>query len=114
MRAATATEAQLQKAIVDTLRWRGCLVFAVPNGGKRAKIEAARMVGQGTLAGAPDLVVILPGGGTLWLEVKTAKGRVEPHQAELHDRMRRLGHDVRVVRSIDDALASVDPRQAAA
>lgn len=110
----SATEAQIQKAIVDTLRWRGHLVFAIPNGGKRGKVEAARMVGQGTLAGAPDLVVILPNAGTLWLEVKTAKGVVTPQQKAVHALLRALGQRVEVVRSIDDALTAIGQQRAAA
>jgi hypothetical protein len=110
MRSLSPDENQLQASIVTALRvrYRDAIVAALPNGGLRGKIEAARMKKTGTLAGMPDLVVILPGGITAWLEVKTATGRLSEAQTEIHYRLAGLGHAVELVRSIEDATAAVN------
>lgn len=110
MRTLSPTEDQLQAAIVALLRvrYRDAIVAAIPNGGARSKVEAARMKGTGTLAGMPDIVVILPGGRTCWLEVKTDAGRLSPAQAEIHYRLVGLGHAVQIVRCIDSACKAVN------
>ena len=38
------------------------MVFSVPNGGLRSKAEAARMKWTGTVAGIPDLAIVVPSG----------------------------------------------------
>jgi len=55
----------------------------------------------GLMPGAPDLVVVKRG-RVLFLEVKTAKGKVSEKQSEVHDLLRLHGMEVRVVRDIDD------------
>lgn len=52
--------------------------------------------------GAPDRVVMLPGGTLIWVEMKSPGRKPEPHQAREHDRMRAVGQDVRVVDSLED------------
>jgi hypothetical protein len=91
----------------------GWIVFAVPNGGSRNVIEAAKMKGTGTLAGMPDLCVLgcdIECDGvalhqrplTFFLEVKSAKGRPSLPQLDMHDRLLDLGFEVGIARSIDD------------
>lgn len=46
-----------QREVCTFLDKLGVLYCAIPNGGKRGKIEAARMKGLGTKRGAPDLVI---------------------------------------------------------
>ena len=53
--------------------------------------------------GAPDRVVMLPG-RIHWVELKAPGQRPEPHQEREHERMRRMGQDVRVIDSIDGVL----------
>ena len=80
------------------------IVAAIPNGGSRNLFEAVRMKREGVLAGMPDLVICLPKGVTVWVEMKAAKGRISPHQTEIHSRLRILGHLLIVAHSADDAL----------
>ena len=54
--------------------------------------------------GAPDRVVMLPGGRLMWTEIKRPGGTAEPHQAREHARMRGMGQRVVVV----DSLAAID------
>jgi hypothetical protein len=75
-----AFEYQFQCAAVQYLRYSGFLVFAVPNGGSRNVIEAARLKKAGVLAGAPDLVVISKRGQIDFIELKTNKGALSKNQ----------------------------------
>lgn len=103
------TENQLQRAVVYALRL--CLeppttVFHIPNGGLRSKVEAARFKGAGVLPGIPDLCILTEGGKTLFIELKSAKGRVSAAQKMRHAELRALGHRVEICRSVVDvALA---------
>jgi hypothetical protein len=48
------------------------------------------------IPGTPDILVVAPGGRTLWIETKSKGGRLSPAQREMHDKLRAMGHDVRV------------------
>jgi hypothetical protein len=108
----SSSEDAIQRGIVRYLRTvlpSGWIVFAVPNGGSRNLIEAAKMKGTGTLAGMPDLCILgcdVAGYPTTYfIEVKSAKGRPSLPQLDMHDRLLDLGHEVGIARSIDDAKA---------
>lgn len=96
-------EAIIQRAIIDRLRWHGCLVMAVPNEGRRSLANGRRMKANGLTAGAPDLLVYRAGRHAL-LEVKAGKGRVSDAQSEMHARLAAQGWPVHVVRSQDEAM----------
>lgn len=61
----------------------------------------------GVLPGFPDLGALLPGGATMWFEVKTKTGIAEQRQLDLHAHMRRCGHPVAVVRDAGEAVDAV-------
>ena len=64
-------EDALQRAVVSTLRLSPDLkMIAIPNGGKRGKVEAARMHGLGVMAGVSDLMILWPVGGIAFIELK--------------------------------------------
>jgi hypothetical protein len=57
--------------------------------------------------GAPDLLCEVCRAGVwlaVWLEVKTATGRLRPEQVRWHEAAAREGRHVAVVRSVGDAL----------
>ena len=60
------------------------LLYHIPNGGSRNKIEAAKLKGMGVKAGVPDLHLPVPKGKYcgLWIEMKYGDGRVRPAQKE--------------------------------
>ncbi len=109
------------------------LLFAVPNGERRDPITAARLSGpprpwlqgadtddergllqlarpggEGVLPGAADLVLLLPGGRLVLIELKRPKsahgrpGRQSPMQKAFAFVAGRLGHDYRVVTTLDE------------
>ena len=81
---------------LPALRW----LFAVPNGGLRDKIVAARMKAEGLRAGVPDLFLPLPrltpGHERYGLFVEMKYGRNKPSdvQVEWHDYLREAGYEV--------------------
>lgn len=50
-----------------------------------------------SVAGIPDRVVLLPGGRTVWCELKAPGGRLREIQKVTISRMRALGHEVVVL-----------------
>ena len=80
-------------------------VFAIPNGGKRGRFEAARLKAEGVSPGVPDLCVpsLL-----LWIEMKAEGGRIEPEQADWHRYLCSVGHAVDVCWSKEQAIAAVE------
>ncbi len=83
------------------------LVFSVPMGGKRNAAEGANLKTQGALAGIPDLLIWLPGGRTIPLEMKAKDGRLSPAQKEIHHHAGHLGFPVITAYSAEDALAQL-------
>jgi hypothetical protein len=81
------------------------IVFAVPNGGARSATEAAILIGQGVLPGAPDLVLIVEGGHVLLIELKAPKGRITEAQVAFRNRCWGLDIPYAVCRSVDDIEA---------
>lgn len=101
-------EAKMQKACVE---WFGYnypayrnLLFAIPNGGSRNKIEAANLKREGVRAGVADLFLSVPRFGTagLYIELKTPKGIWRQNQREFCNDVRRVGYGYRVIRSFDE------------
>lgn len=105
-------EQALQRRICDELlrpleRDGRLSFYAVPNGGWRSPVEAGIMVGQGVRAGIPDLVVLLPGGRSIYAELKADKGRLSPRQALWRDRLQELGFAWCLVKSVEDMQAAL-------
>jgi predicted RecB family endonuclease len=111
-----ATEDETQAAIVQALRiaFPRLVVAAIPNGGSRHIAEAAKMHGTGTVAGMPDLVVVLPDGRVDFIEVKAAGGRLSAAQTAIIHSLTDLGHPVAVCRDIHEAHSFVKDQLARA
>lgn len=60
--------------------------------------QALKFVSPGW-RGAPDRIVLLPGGGVVFVEFKRPGERPRPLQERRHRELRRLGFDVRVIAS---------------
>lgn len=82
----------------------GVYVFAVPNQGNRSKNNAMKMRAEGLRAGVADLVVMMPGGRTAFLEMKKDGGRLSPPQKAFRAVCTLLGHPWAVAYSVDEAL----------
>lgn len=113
-------EQALQIALVKELR--ACLpepwlVFHIPNGGGRSKVEAGILKGMGTLAGMPDLMVVGFGvrldSGQSWtriiaIECKAPKGSLSKAQKATIERLGRCGVPTLIAK---DAVSTFDALQ---
>lgn len=92
----------------DVCRWleaKSILYFAVPNAGKRGKTAQAQAKREGIQAGVPDLVVLLPFGRAIFIEMKRRKGgTISAAQKHWITRLRVLGFNVKVCRGSDEAI----------
>lgn len=110
-----ASEDQHQAAVVEWAAWNGgaypalCLLFAIPNGGKRDARTAATLQRTGVKAGVPDLCLPVPSKGAhgLWVEMKKKGGRVDAKQAVWHERLRLMGYRVSVCYGADAAIRCI-------
>lgn len=103
-------EEKLHIAIVDLLRFAGIpglVYWHTPNGGKRGKVEAAHFKMMGVRPGVPDLIIALPCGRMAFMEIKTKKGTLTDEQRVFLEDMKRAGHHVTAVRSLDEAAADL-------
>jgi hypothetical protein len=102
-------EQQIQRAVIDHLRWRavpGVFTFHPANGGWRSAVEAAIFKSLGVVAGVPDIIII-HGGRCYGLELKSVNGRLTDVQRIAHERLREAGALIAVVHGIDAALAQL-------
>ena len=108
-----APERQAQRAVIAWIRavCPGAVVAAITNeerGAGRTTLQRARFglarKRSGVVTGMPDVLVLLDGGRVLLIEMKAPGGGVlSEAQAELHGRLRALGHTVGVATSIETA-----------
>ena len=75
-------------------RFDGVLIFAIPNGEKRAITVAKRLKAEGVVRGIPDLFIPE---WCLWIEMKRVKGgRLSPEQKEIIGYLESIGQTVLV------------------
>jgi hypothetical protein len=104
------TESKLQQEIFNFYQNNYCLkfhnprgmIFSIPNGGTRNKLEAITMKATGLLAGASDLIVILPNGKLMFIELKTDTGKQSDKQIDFEKRVNDLGFEYRIIRSLEE------------
>lgn len=103
-------ESLIQKQCVTWFRLQyadiALLLFAVPNGGGRSRIEAAIMKGEGVTAGVADLLLLHPNSDHhgLCIEMKTAKGKQQDSQKRFQRKVEAYGYRYEIVRSLDEFM----------
>lgn len=84
-------EGKIEQAFVDHCKAHGWMVRKV------------QWIGR---VGAPDRVVIMPGGRVVWVELKRpGVQRLRPGQRREAERLHALGATFRVINSLDDVRA---------
>lgn len=93
------------------------LLHHIPNGGKRGKVEAARLKAAGVKAGMPDICLPVPHGGyaALYIELKTPeikalgvqKGRPSKRQKDVIARLRAHGNCAVVCYGAEEAIKTI-------
>lgn len=97
-------------AALNAERWPALkLLYAIPNGGFRNKIEASRLKISGTRAGVPDVHLAYPEGPYvgLWIELKIKGNKTSPEQDKWIARLRDAGHCVKVCYGFYEARDAV-------
>lgn len=97
------SETDLYDPIKKTLERFGHIVTRVHSG--KVKVRGGWM--QLADPGTPDHHVMSPGGLSTWLETKTPTGSLSHAQKAWHERAKKEGHRVAVVRSPREALEAV-------
>lgn len=82
------------------------LLFAVPNGGSRNKIEAVNLKRSGVRPGVPDLCLPVSRHGyhAMYIEMKSGKGKLSPAQAAMIDKLKEQGNYATVANSVNYAI----------
>ncbi len=100
------SEATEQEAVVNYCAYNGILIYAIPNGGKRNRTEAANLKRQGVKAGVPDLCVPVARRGFhgLYIEMKYGKNTTTAKQDEWLNDLNREGYLAKVCHGYDEAI----------
>lgn len=86
-------------------------LFAVPNGGVRDAVTAAKLKAEGVVAGVADLILLVPraGFGALLIEMKTERGRQSEAQKQWQHIVCKYGEYSYVIcRSLDDFIQHIE------
>ena len=97
-------EEQLQRTIVEWLRWTkpDCVWFFVNNGARLSKAQAGIAKAMGVLPGVADLVFVLPGGRVGFIEVKAPGKHLSIAQKAFAASVEKLGAQYDQAWSIGD------------
>lgn len=104
-----STEAQLHESVAAFLAYAlpsEAVFFHVPNGEKRDKGTAKKLMRMGVAPGIPDICII-HGGRAIFIELKTRKGTTSNVQSMMHERLRIAGGLVFICRdliAVEDTL----------
>jgi hypothetical protein len=82
------------------------LLFAIPNGGARDPITGAMLKAEGVKRGVPDLFLPAAAGPFhgLFLEMKTASGRLSPDQQQWQHGLIEQGYACVTAHSLEQAI----------
>lgn len=107
-------ESKLQQSCVTWFRYQyhsiSDLLFAIPSGGYRNITEAKIMMGEGVTPGIPDLMLAVPKGiyHALWVEMKSAKGKLSKSQKHMIALLKEQGYAVAVCYNFDEFKNTVE------
>lgn len=98
-------EHNIQVACVNWFRYQfnDLLIYAVPNGGQRNSVVAAKLKAEGAMAGVADLVIVTKD-RHIYVEMKTPKGKQTPKQVEFEKHVTALGHPYYVCHSLEEFM----------
>jgi hypothetical protein len=87
------------------VKYPNVLIFAIPNGEKRAITVAKRLKAEGVVRGIPDLFIPQ---WTLWVEMKRISGgRLSPEQRGMIVYLEGIGQKVIVAKGAGDASKQI-------
>lgn len=85
-------------------------LFAVPNGGWRNNIVAAKLKKEGVLSGVSDLILLKRNTqyGALLIEMKSRTGSQSEHQKEWETKITEDGYKYVICRSLDEFKSEIE------
>jgi hypothetical protein len=105
------TEHDIQVACIRwfRLQWPEYLIYAIPNGGQRNAIVAAKLKAEGVLPGIPDLHVPVAKQGyhALFIEMKSGKNKPVQKQISIMEKLENGGYKCEVCHSFDEFRKAV-------
>jgi len=105
-------ESILQAEMVQHLQKQGIYFFSVPNeAAGKDKLRTMRMMGMGMRPGVADMVLVMPGGKVVFVEVKKPDGKQSDSQKKFECKVLSLGHLYYIVRSITDLDTALQDAQ---
>lgn len=85
------------------------LLFAIPNGGHRNKVTAAKMKAEGVKAGVLDVMLPVARNGRhgLFVEMKYGRNKTTDEQRQWIDRLEAQGYQTAVCYSFEEAQGEI-------
>ena len=77
------------------------IIFSVPNGGTRNKLEAITMKATGLVSGISDLIVVKPD-EVVFVEVKNEIGIQSENQKNFQKKIEAMGYRYLLIRSLNE------------
>src|SRR5262245_55910923 len=99
---AKMTEAEIHKAVVSQMRYRGHRELWAWH-----TLNLPKYNGYGILPGVSDLILVY-GGKTHALELKTEKGKASTAQVRFQQGMADNGWETAIVHGLDEAIAKIE------
>lgn len=105
-------ESKLQISCVTwfRLQYPDHVLFSVPNGGSRNKVEAGILKAEGVLAGVADLFLMFPSKGFagMFIEMKFGSGKQSDTQIEFQSKAEGSGYKYVVANSLEGFMKEVN------
>lgn len=101
----------IQWCSLNTKKYPGLdMIFAIPNGGKRNKLEAVKLKREGVKAGVPDLFLPVPKGKYhgLFIEMKFGKNATTEKQELWLGELEEQGYAVDVCWGFEEAKQTIE------
>ncbi len=86
------------------------LLYHIPNGGRRSKVEAVRLKREGVKKGVPDLCLPVARGNYhgLYIEMKYEKGKTSKEQKEWLSKLNKQGYKAVVCYGFEEAREIIE------
>ena len=81
--------------------------ISIPTDIKTKTLIINQMKKEGMEKGMPDLLLYLPNGKVLNMELKTDKGKQSADQVDVQNRLTKLGHNYYVIRTVYEAFKAI-------
>lgn len=105
-------EHNIQVACVNWFRYLypQYLIWAIPNGGQRNAVVAAKLKTEGVLAGVPDLFIAVPRREFhgLFIEMKAGKNKPTDEQKNVMQRLWEAGYKCEVCYSVEEFIEVIN------